>query len=88
MQPMEMIDFCKSLDFMKLGQAINRQNWQIAAGTLQRMQRQAAETGCDVFDRNFIQLKQCLMHKEQLAAKNILTLIIAKRAQILNSTGR
>lgn len=88
MQPMEMIDFCKSLDFMKLGQAINRQNWQIAAGTLQRMQRQAAETGCDVFDRNFIRLKQCLMHKEQLAAKNILALIIAKRAQILNSTGR
>ena len=85
---METIDFCKSLDFMKLGQAINRENWQIAVGTLQRMQKKAGEAGCDTFDRNFIQLKQCLMHKEQLAAKNILALIIAKRAQILNSTGR
>lgn len=83
---METTDFCKSLDFMKLGQAINRQNWQIAVSTLQRMQKQAKETGCDAFDRNFIQLKQCLMHKEQLAAKNILALIIAKRTQILNST--
>lgn len=82
---METIDFCKSLDFMKLGQAINRGNWQIAASTLQRMQRQAAEAGCDTFDCNFIQLRQCLMRKEQLAAKNILALIIAKRTQILNS---
>lgn len=83
---METIDFCKSLDFMKLGQAINRGNWQIAASTLQRMQRQAAEAGCDTFGRNFIQLKQCLMRKEQLAAKNILALIIARRTQILNNS--
>lgn len=81
---MEVIDFCKSLDFMKLGQAINHQNWRMAIGTLQRMQKQAKEMGYDKFDRNFVGLRQCLMRKDQLAAKNILAAIIAKRTQILN----
>ncbi|HBA69405.1 MAG TPA: hypothetical protein DCZ40_08625 [Lachnospiraceae bacterium] len=85
---MEITDFCKSLDFMKLGQAINRQNWQIALNTVQRMQRQSAETGDPIFDKNFTNLRHCLLHKDQLAAKNVLAVVIAKRAQILNHQER
>lgn len=42
---MEITDFCKSLDFMKLGQAINHNNWRAASSVLQRMQKQYEETG-------------------------------------------
>ena len=63
---MEITDFCKSLDFMKLGQAINHNNWRAASSVLQRMQ------------------KQCLLHRDQLAAKNALAGVIARRTQILN----
>ena len=35
----EQIEFFKSLDFMKLGQAINREQWQAAAMTIRRLNR-------------------------------------------------
>lgn len=81
---MEITDFCKSLDFMKLGQAINHNNWRTAVIVLQRMQKQYAETGDSRFDRSFVNLRQCLLHRDQLAAKNALAGVIARRTQILN----
>ena len=32
----EQIEYLKSLDFMRLGQAINREQWQAAAMTIRR----------------------------------------------------
>ena len=81
---MEIIDFCKSLDFMKLGQAVNHNNWRTAFSVLQRMQKQYEETGEDLFGRSFVNLRQCLLQKDQRAAKNALAAVIAKRTQILN----
>lgn len=82
---METKEFCRSLDFMKLGQAIHHKNWQVAASVLQRLQKQSMEMGDDIFGRNFTALRQCLLHKDQIAAKNALAIIIAKRTKILNS---
>ena len=49
----EQIDFLKSLDFMKLGQAINRGQWQAAAMTMRRLDMKAKEAGMNDFERNF-----------------------------------
>lgn len=81
---MEITDFCKSLDFMKLGQAIHHENWRAASSVLQRMQKQYEETGEEVFGRSFSNLRQCLLHRDQLAAKNALAGMVARRTQILN----
>lgn len=79
-------EFLKSYDFMKLGQAINHANWQIAAMTLQRMQKKAAELELSVFDRQFTNIRQCIIHKQGKQAKDILALVIARRAQMLKET--
>ena len=77
-------NFLKSYDFMKLGQALDHKNWQIAAMTVQRMQKGAQEAGLAVFERQFSSIRQCIIHKQGKQAKDILALVIAKRAQLLN----
>ena len=49
----EQIDFLKSLDFMRLGQALNREQWQAAAMTIRRLDMKAKEVELLDFERNF-----------------------------------
>ena len=81
----EQIEFLKSLDFMKLGQAINRKQWQAAAMTIRRMTMKATETGMQDFERNFTGIRQCINRKDDQEAKQILAVVINKRAKHLNS---
>ena len=76
-------DFLRSYDFMKLGQALNHRNWQIAMLTLQRMQREAKEAGLEIFERQFGNLRQCIISRQDKQTKDILALVTAKRAQLL-----
>lgn len=80
----EQLSFLRSYDFMKLGQAINHQNWQVAAMTVQRMQKTAQELGMDMFERQLMNVRQCVIHKQARQAKDILAVMMAKRAQMLN----
>lgn len=76
-------NFLASYDFMKLGQALNHGNWQIAMVTVQRMQRDAQGLGFDTIERQLANVRQCIIHKQGRGAKDILALIVAKRAQLL-----
>lgn len=78
------ISFLRSYDFMKLGQAINHKNWQVAAMTVQRMQKTAQELELDAFVRQLTNIRQCVLHKQARQAKDILAVMMAKRAQMLN----
>ena len=84
----EQIDFLKSLDFMKLGQAINRGQWQSAAMTIRRMDLKVKETGLEEFDRNFTGIRQCINRRDMQEAKQILAVVINKRARHLNAMGK
>lgn len=81
----EQIDFFKCLDFMKLGQAINRGQWQSAAMIIRRLDMKAKE--CEVFDfeRNFTGIRQCINRKDGNEAKQILAVVVNKRAKCLNA---
>lgn len=81
----EITEFLRSYDFMKLGQAVSHKNWQIAVMTAQRMQKEAARLGLDSFARQLTGIRQCAMQKQEKQAKDILALVIAKRAQMLNT---
>lgn len=80
----EQIEFFKSLDFMKLGQAINREQWQAAAMTIRRLDMKAKEVGMNDFERNFTGIRQCINRKDSNEAKQILAVVINKRAKYLN----
>ena len=81
----EQIVFLKSLDFMKLGQAINRGQWQSAAMTIRRLDMKAKEVGMNDFERNFTGIRQCINRKDGNEAKQILALVINRRAKYLNA---
>lgn len=79
------LEFLKSYDFMKLGQAVNHRNWQVAAMTVQRMQNSVRELQLDMFERQLTGIRQCILHKNDKQAKDILALVMAKRAQLLKN---
>ncbi len=81
----EQTEFLKSLDFMKLGQAINRGQWQSAAMAIRRLDMKAKEAGMNDFERNFTGIRQCINRKDMNEAKQILAVVVNKRAKYLNS---
>ena len=81
----EQIEFLKSLDFMRLGQALNRGQWQSAAMTIRRMDTKAKEVQINDFERNFTGIRQCINRKDSNEAKQILAVVVNKRAKHLNA---
>ena len=81
----EILDFYKSLDFMKIGQAIQRKNWQAAAMIERRMEKQIRDLKIKELDSNIVGLRQCINRKDVQGAKQVLSIIIAKRVKVLNS---
>lgn len=84
MEMNQKLEFYKSLDFMRLGQAINRKQWQSAAMLIRRMEQKAKEAGVAEFERSFAGLRQCINRKDEREAKQILALVANKRAMYLN----
>ena len=79
------MEFYKSLDFMKLGQAVNRGNWQVAAMTARRMEQNAKNAEISEFNQQFVGIRQCINRKDAIGAKQILAIMVAKRAKFLNA---
>jgi hypothetical protein len=68
---------------MKLGQAINRGQWQSAAMIIQRMDRTAKKVGLNDFERQFAGIRQCINRRNANEAKQILAIVIGKRVKIM-----
>lgn len=79
----EQCQFIKSLDFMKLGQAINHEQWQSAAMIIRRMDNKAKEVELTGFERQFTGLRQCINRKDKAQAKQVLSIVVNKRVQIM-----
>lgn len=76
-------EYISSLDFMKLGQAINHDQWQAAAMIVRRMDMKAKEVGIDGFERQFTGIRQCINRKDKAQAKQVLSIVVNKRVQIM-----
>ena len=85
-----MEEFLKSYDFMKIGQAIAHENYQLAAMTANRMLQKAKELGSEYFIRQLTAMRQCIAARNKKQAQNILALMVNKRAQLIKeiSDGR
>lgn len=78
----ELTKFVKSLDFMRVGQAVNGGRWESAMMTIRRMTMQADKLGLVCFERQFTGLRQNIARKDAAEVKNILSLVIRKRIRI------
>ena len=81
----ETYEFIKSMDFMRIGQAVSHGKWQSAHMALQRLMQKATECDCRDFDRQFAGLKYAIQRKDIGEARQILSLIVNKRAQFWNA---
>lgn len=79
----EILSFLKGMDFLRLGQNIQKQNWQAVMMGLRRMQKSCAELELKEFDRYFIQLRDAAAHRNVNVCKQIMAQIVAKRVQLL-----
>ena len=79
-----MEELLKSKDFMKIGQAIEHGNWQVAMMAIGRMITKATELEDEYFVKHFKQLKMAAASRNKQQAQNILALIVNKRAKLLN----
>lgn len=76
--------FYKSLDFMKLGQAIHKGQWQSAAMIERRMEKNAQDAGILDLKQQFTGLRQCINRKNANEAKQVLAILVSKRVKYLN----
>ena len=84
----EVLEFYKSLDFMKLGQALQKENWQAAAMIQKRMESKIRALGLQEFSANIMNVRQCIIRKDARGGKQILALMIAKRVKVLNEANK
>jgi hypothetical protein len=79
------LEFIKSYDFMRLGQAINHESWAAAGMAAQRMRMKAEELELADFSRLLQNLKLAVARREKKSCLDILAQITAKRVQLLKN---
>lgn len=76
--------FLKSFDFMRLGQAINNESWQLAAMIIQRMDKESKACGINDFDKYFKSLRISVNRRNKAECKNILSMVVGRRVHLLD----
>ena len=84
----EQIMFLKSMDFMRLGQAVDHKQWQSASMIVHRLDDMAREAGINDFERAFTGIRQSINRKDMAEAKQILAIVVSKRAKYLNDMNK
>lgn len=80
----EVKTFIHSYEFMQLGQAVNRKQWQAAGMKIQKMSAKAKRLGMIGWENQFTGMKQNIARKNDREALQILSLMTTKRVKILN----
>lgn len=75
--------FLKSYDFMRLGQAVNRGQWEAAMMTARRMEQTAGQLGAAPFVYGLSGIRQAIARRESTPAKQQLTQLVRRRVQLL-----
>lgn len=76
--------FIHSYEFMQLGQAVNRKQWQAAGIKIQKMSAKAKKLGMVGWENQFTGMKQNIARKNDREALQILSLMTTKRVKLLN----
>lgn len=79
--------FVRSMDFMRLGQAINHKQWQAAAMKINKMSAEARQLGMTRWERPFAGIRQNINRRNQPEALQILATIVAMRVKMMELLG-
>lgn len=80
----ELKGFLNGTDFLKLGQAINRGQWESAMMCVRRMQQKAQHLGLAGLERPLMGIRQTIVHKNATEAKQLMAILTQKRVQLRN----
>ncbi|MBQ8231735.1 MAG: hypothetical protein IJZ34_07410 [Lachnospiraceae bacterium] len=81
-QRKEILIFLESYEFMKLGQAVNRGQWDSAMMTLRRMDQKVKKLEIKEFEQPMKGLRLAVSGRNELQAKQILAMLVAKRVRM------
>lgn len=80
----EKLEYVNDIDFMRMGQAIAHEQWQVAFMTLRRLEQRAKELGISDFGQQFLGLRYAIQREDIEEAKQVLTVITNKRVRVVN----
>ena len=83
----EVTSFVRSLEFMRLGQAISHKQWQAAAMKANKLTKEIQKLGITGFERPMTGVRQNVNRKNGEEALQALSLIINKRVKLLEILG-
>lgn len=83
----ELAKFVRSLEFMRLGQAISHKQWQAAAMKATKLTKEVQRLGITGFERPMTGVRQNVNRKNGEEALQALSLIINKRVKMLEILG-
>lgn len=76
-------DFFFSQDFMRLGQSVNRAQWQAASMKAMKMSARAKEIGCVGIEKTMTGIRQNINTKNKEQVLQLLALLTQKRVKII-----
>lgn len=76
-------EFINSYEFMRLGQSVNRKQWQAAGMKIQKMSAKAKALGMTGWDQLFTGMRQNIARKNDREALQILSIMIARRVKLM-----
>lgn len=77
-------DFLYSKDFMKLGQAINHEHWEVAMMALRRLDLAARPLEIDFVTRNVPAIRHGITGRNRQQALDALARVTQRRVQLMN----
>ncbi len=83
----EVTSFVRSLEFMRLGQAISHKQWQAAAMKANKLTKEIQRLGIIGFERPMTGVRQNVNRKNGEEALQALSLLINKRVKLLEILG-
>lgn len=76
--------FIHSYEFLQLGQAINRKQWQIAGMKIQKMSAKAKNLGMTGWENIFTGIRQNVARKNDREALQVMASLTTKRVKLMN----
>lgn len=76
--------FLFGTDFLRLGQAINREHWQPASMTLRRIEQTSKELELDMIAGQLPAIRNAILRHNKKAALDALTRLTQRRVQAMN----
>ena len=78
----ELSVFIEGFDFMRLGQAVSKGQWEAAMMALRRMDLKSKKLGIRCFEQPFVGLRQAILNRNVQQGKQAMAAVTTKRVRL------